>query len=196
MHEYLSGINQLPLQDRDLLQRLNHYFDTLETRLQNGEGWVIFNATGSRSARITQYLQQRLRDTATWSHFFVPWRDFSLTSYMVEVELQSVGEPPEDLPTKLKHEYEIASRVSQQTIVRMITADLLIVSGLLPRHEHEVRYFADTIDARYRSRLATIIVTPEQPHQLEYDVTRLDESGAATWDRLANRLYETSLIAF
>jgi hypothetical protein len=195
MHDYHQGVNSLPLQDRDLLQRLNLYFDTLETRLQHGEGWVIFNASGSRSARITQYLQQRLGDTAIWSHFFVPWRDFSLTSYMVEVELQSIGPETERLPLKLKQEYEIATRVSQQTMIRMVTADLLVVNGLLPRHSHEVRYLNDTIEARYRSRLATIIVTPEQPHQLEREVTRLAEHGVDTWGHLSTRLYETNLIA-
>src|SRR5690606_22198693 len=110
-------------------------------------------------------------------------------------ELQSLGEVPEDLPTKQKREYEIASRVSQQTIVQMVTADLLALSGLTPRHGHEVRYFHDTIEARYRSRLATIILTPEQPHQLEEDVTRLGEGGADTWGRLSDRLYGTNLIA-
>ena len=195
MHDYHLGVSGLSLQDRDLLQRLNHYFDSLDSRLQLGEGWVIFNAGGSRSTRITQYLQQRLRDAALWSHFFVPWRDFSLTSYMVEVELQSIGPEAEELPLKLKREYEIASRVSQQTMVKMVTADMLVVNGLLPRHTHEVRYLNDTIEARYRSRLATIIITPEQPHQLEHDVTRLAEHGVETWGHLSTRLYETNLIA-
>lgn len=195
MFDYRLDIDNIPLQDRDLLQRLNQYFDSLELRLQQGEGWVIFNAAGNRSARITRYLQQRLRESANWSHFFVPWRDFSLTSYMVEVELQSFQPQPEDLPGKLKREYEIASRVSQQTMVHMITADLLVVNGLAPRHAHEVRYLNDTIKARYRSRLSTIILTPEQPHQLEEDVTRLSDQGADTWGELSNRLFATSLIA-
>lgn len=195
MYEFRLGIDDVPLQDRDLLQRLNLYFDSLETRLQHGEGWVIFNAGGSRSARITQFLQQRLTGTAAWSHFFIPWRDFSLTSYMVEVELQSFGPQPQRLPLKQQREYDIAARVSQQTMVRMITADLLVVNGLLPRHTHEVRYLNDTIEARYRSRLATIIITPTQPHQLEQEVVRLAEHGVETWGQLSNRLYETNLIA-
>lgn len=195
MNDFRPGINDMSLQDRDLLQRLNLYFDSLETRLQHGEGWVIFNAAGPRSTRITQYLQHRLNDAAAWSHFFIPWRDFSLTSYMVEVELQSYGPEPESLPIKQKREYDIAARVSQQTMVRMITADLLVVNGLLPRHAHEVRYLNDTIEARYRSRLATIIVTPAQPHQLEQEVVRLAEHGVDTWGRLSHRLYETSLVA-
>ncbi len=189
------GMNQLPLQDRDLLQRLNLYFDSLEQRLQHGEGWIIFNASGPRSTRITQYLLQRLREASLLSHYFVPWRDFSLTSYMVEVELQSLQSTSGELFGDRKREYEIATRVSQQTMIRMVTADLLIVNGLLPRHGHEVRYLNDTIESRYRSRLATIIVTPEQPHELEQDVTRLADHGVETWGRLAHRLYETNLIA-
>jgi hypothetical protein len=195
MQNHHLGTNHLPLQDRDLLQRLNLYFDSLDTRLQQGEGWVIFNANGSRSARITQYLLHRLRDTTLMSHYFVPWRDFSLTSYMVQVELQSLDAAPDQLPGNLKREYEIATRVSQQTMIKMVTADLLIVNELLPRHGHEVRYLNDTIESRYRSRLATIIVTPEQPHELEHDVTRLADHGVDTWGRLSHRLYEMNLIA-
>lgn len=195
MFEYRLDIDNVPLQDRDLLQRLNLYFDSLESRLQQGEGWVIFNAAGTRSARITRYLQQRLRESANGSHFFVPWRDFSLTSYMVEVELQAFQLQQDALRGKQKREYEIASRVSQQTMIHMITADLLVVNGLAPRYSHEVHYLNDTIEARYRSRLATIILTPEQPHQLEEDVTRLADQGADIWGQLSDRLFETSLIA-
>lgn len=195
MQNHHLGANQLPLQDRDLLHRLNLYFDSLDSRLQHGEGWVIFNANGPRSARITQYLLHRLRETKLMSHCFIPWRDFSLTSYMVEVELQSLRQPPEQLPGNLKREYDIATRVSQQTMIQMVTSDLLIVNELLPRHGHEVRYLNDTIESRYRSRLATIILTPEQPHELERDVTRLADRGVDTWGTLSNRLYEMNLIA-
>lgn len=195
MQHYETGHNHLPLQDRDLLQRLNLYFDSLDVRLQQGEGWVIFNADASRSARIMQYLMERLRGASLWSHVFVPWRDFSLTSYMVEVELHALAPTRTELPPHVKHEYDIATRVSQQAMIKMVTADLLVVNGIQPRHGHEVRYLDDTIESRYRSRLATIIVTPEQPHELEADVTRLAEHGGVTWGRLATRLYETNLIA-
>lgn len=195
MQNHHLDAHSLPLRDRDLLQRLNLYFDSLDTRLQQGEGWVIFNANGSRSARITSYLLHRLRETTLKSHYFVPWRDFSLTSYMVEVELQSLDISPDRLPGNLKREYDIATRVSQQTMIQMVTADLLIVNELLPRHGHEVRYLSDTLESRYRSRLATIIVTPEQPHELAEDVTRLAEHGRDTWGQLSHRLYEMNLIA-
>lgn len=188
-------LNPLPLRDRDLLQRLNLYFDSLDSRLEQGEGWVIFNADGTRSTRIMQYLLHRLRDRAPLSHYFVPWRDFSLTSYMVGVELQSIDASQNRLPLDLKREYEIATRVSQQTMIKMVTSDLLIVNDLQPRHGHEVRYLNDTIESRYRSRLATIIVTPEQPHELEQDVTRLADRGVDIWGSLSQRLYEMNLIA-
>ena len=55
-------------------------------------------------------------------------------------------------------------------------------------------YLDQTIDRRSDNRLATILLTPEQPHELAHDVTRLGESRER-WERLASRLYETSLIA-
>lgn len=195
MHGNSLNSYRLPLQDRDLLQRLNAYFDALDTRLMNGEGWVIFNAGSPRSARIIQYLQRRLSEPRLSTHFFVPWRDFSLTSYLVEVELQSQLPERDDLPPARKRELEIASKVSQQTMVRMVTDDLLILAGVSPRHGHEVRYLMATAEARYRGKLATIMLTPEAPHKLEYDVSRLGEFGSVTWEELSKRLYETSLIA-
>ena len=40
-----SLIEQAPIQDRDLLQRMSLYFDAVEHRLRHGEGWLIFNAS-------------------------------------------------------------------------------------------------------------------------------------------------------
>lgn len=190
----LSGF-QIPLQDRDLLQRLNTYFDALDARLLSGEGWVIFNASAPRSTRVVQYLQRRLSEPRLTSHFFVPWRDFSLTSYMVEVELQSPVEEMSELPAARKRELEIASKVSQQTMVRMVTDDLLILAGVSPRHGHEVRYLMATVEARFQSKLPTIMLTPDTPHKLEHDISRLGEHGSFTWEQLADRIYKSNLIA-
>lgn len=195
MHGFSVNSFRLPLQDRDLLQRLNSYFDSLDARLLHGEGWLIFNAHAPRSTRIVQYLQRRLSEPRASTHFFVPWRDFSLTSYMVEVELQTGVQESADLPLKRKQELEIASKVSHQTMVRMVTDDLLVVPGVSPRHSHEVRYLVATIEARYRGRLATIILTPDTPDQFERNVSRLGEFGTETWSHLSRRLYETSLLA-
>ena len=189
------NVEQIPLQDRDLLQRLNGYFDTLDTRLRLGEGWLIFNATGARAARINQFLMRRMQVMRPLhSYQFMPWRDFSLTAYMVQVELKAIDQEQE-LSAKEKKELEIATRVSRQSMVGAVTADLLILSGLRPQHPHEVTYLEDTIGHRYRGRLATIILTPEQPHELAEDITRHSELGAESWRRMSEVLYETSLVA-
>jgi hypothetical protein len=188
-------IDEPPLQDVDLLQRLHQYFETLDFRLRQGQGWVIYNASGRRATRITQFMQEQLQMTETpFSHYFLSWRDFALTSYLVQVELHDLPQRQESLSERAREEYEIAARVSTQTLVRMVTADLLILNGLLPQHEHEVNYLEQTIDRRQSSRLATILLTPEQPHELAHDVTRIDASRER-WERLSTRLYATSLIA-
>lgn len=189
-------IGQVPLQDADLLQRLNQYFSSLDLRLRQGQGWVIYNAGGPRAGRITRFLQDALLSTnVPFSHFFLPWRDFALTSYLVEVELRGSNEEHAALPERVRKEYAIATRVSTQTLARMLTADLLILNGLSPRHQHEVSYLDETIERRCKGRLATILLTPDQPHELAMSVSRLADEGEQTWLRLSNRLYETSLIA-
>lgn len=196
MHEfpYLSGAPSL--QDRDLLQRLTDYFDSLDVRLRHGEGWVIFNASGQRATRITQYVLSRAREMRPfWTYLFVPWRDFALTSYLVQVELKSIQESDDELSDAARRGYDIATRVSRETMVHSVTTDLLIVSGLLPRYEHEVRYFEETIERRYRDRLATIILTPEQPHELARDIANHAPLGQETWERLATRFWEINRIA-
>jgi len=195
MRDFVPDAFNLPLQDRDLLQRLNLYFDDIETRVQQGEGWLIFNARPPRSTRIVQYLAHRLAESSLTSHFVVPWRDFSLTSYMVEVELQSSASQRSELTPTRKHELDIATKVSQQTMIRMVTEDLLVVSGVALRHTHEIRYLVATIEARYRSRLATILVTPDTPQQLEDSVITHAENGAVTWQSLSRRLYSSNLLA-
>lgn len=183
------------LQDRDLLQRMNHYFDGLDTRLSTGEGWLIFNANPRRSSRIVQYIQMRMAAPQPANWFLVPWRDFSLTAYMVEVELQSLATADGELTGARKREAEIASKVSRQTMVRMVTDELLVIPGLSLRHGHEVRYLSATIEARYLSRLATIILTPDDPHALQTSVTRWGGAGESSWQKLSNYLYGANLIA-
>lgn len=190
----LSPIDGVPLQDRDLLQRLGTYFDTVDSRLRRGEGWVIFNASGTRSQRITRYLQLRLTEILPpHSYLFMPWRDLALTAYLTQVELQGVVEL--ELTGRARQEFDIATRVSRQTMTHSVTADLLILSGLRPQHAHEVQYLVDTIERRYRDRLATIIMTPDQPHELADEISRTAQFGAETWQHIEARLYETNLIA-
>ena len=187
--------DDIPLQDRDLFQRLNAYFDSLDSRLRLGEGWLIFNASGTRAARINQFLMYRmqlLRPLVTYQ--FMPWRDFSLTAYMVQVELKSI-EQEKPLTGRAKQELDIATRVSRQSMVGAVTTDLLVLSGLRPQHPHEVAYLEDTINHRRRGRLPTIILTPDQPHELAEDITRHSEFGEESWQRLSTVLYESSLLA-
>lgn len=190
-------LDQAPLQDVDLLQRLNQYFASLDLRLRQGQGWMIYNVRGQRGERITSFLHAQLghADGVVFSHFFLPWRDFALTSYLVQVELQTLSDQERDLPEQARKEYAIATRVSRQTLAKLATSDLLILHGLAPRHPHEIHYLDETIERRYKHRLATILLTPEQPHELAADVTRLADHGAETWERLSDRLYRTNLIA-
>jgi hypothetical protein len=188
-------IDEVPLQDVDLLQRLHQYFETLDLRLRQGQGWLIFNASGKRATRITQFMLEQVSSAEIpFSHYFLSWRDFALTSYLVQVEMQNLPHRESSLSERAREEYAIAARVSRQTLARMVTADLLILSGLVPQHEHEVEYLEQTIDRRSRSRLATILLTPEKPDELAHDVARVGDNRER-WERLSARLYETSLIA-
>jgi hypothetical protein len=195
MDDIAPNGSSLSLQDRDLLQRLTQYFDELDIRLRQGVGWVVFNARPPRSTRIVQYMLHRLSEPVLATHFYVPWRDFSLTSYMVEVELLSSTSQRVGLSPSRQHELDIATKVSQQTMIRMVTEDLLVIPGVSLRHGHEVRYLLATIEARYRSRLATILVTPDSPQQLENSVTMHAENGVVAWQLLSNRLYSSNLVA-
>ncbi len=192
MHHY--SLEQVPLQDRDLLERLSGYFDSVDARLDRGEGWLIFNASGVRSQRISRYLRVRLNEVIPrWSFFYMPWRDLALTSYMTQVELQSVETP--QLEGNAKREYDIATKVSRQTMTKSVTVDLLVVNGLHPQHAHEVQYLLDTIETRYRDRRATILLTPDQPHELASGISGSSGLGAAAWQHIESRLYEKNLIA-
>ncbi len=188
------SLEQVPLQDRDLLERLSGYFDAVDTRLNRGEGWLIFNASGTRSQRISRYLRIRLNEVIPrWSFLYMPWRDLALTSYLTQVEFQSVELP--ELQGRAKREFDIATRVSRQTMTKTATVDLLVVNGLHPQHAHEVQYLLDTLESRYNHRLATILLTPDQPHELASGISNTGGVGAAAWAHIQSRLYEKNLIA-
>jgi hypothetical protein len=196
MFEGAHLIEQVPLQDVDLLQRLNQYFSTLELRLRQGQGWLIYNAGGNRAGRINRFMHDRLSASDfPFSHFFLPWRDFALTSYLLQRELLDAPGRQDEMTERERQEFAIATRVSRQTLARLATADLLILSGLTPQHQFEVSYLDQTIERRYSSRLATIILTPEQPHELALDVARLGDDGGEAWARMSTKLYETNLVA-
>jgi hypothetical protein len=189
-------IDDISLQDLDLLQRLNQYFATLDLRLRSGQGWVIYNVSGPRSTRLTRFLQEHLNQTSwAFDHYFLAWRDFALTAYLVTEELAEMSAKEPELSEHAKREYAIAARVSRHTLAKMVTTDLLILSGLHPRTEHELSYLDQTIERRYQQRLSTILMTPEQPHELAADIARISQHGDAVWKRLSDRLYRMNLVA-
>jgi hypothetical protein len=190
-------IEQAPLQDRDLLLRLSLYFDAFEQRLRQGQGWFIFNASGMRSNRISTFIQDRITDyQASVSAYMLPWRDFAINAYVSEVGLPGM-EPPDARAIndqRARDGYDVAKFVNTETNDRLLFSDLLVLTGLRPNAWHEATFLDRTIDERYRKRLATILVTPDMPTELEAEFRMVDPSSTF-WPRLFQRMYETSLVA-
>ncbi|MDI3339053.1 MAG: hypothetical protein QJR03_00830 [Sphaerobacter sp.] len=185
----------IPLQDLDLLNRLSQYFDALDEHLREGHGWFIFNAAGARGARIVSFIASRLHSYVPLAtYYLVPWRDFSLNAYMVGVELESLRPQESQLQGKAKTEFDIATRVSRDAMVRMVAADLLIVSGMRPTHRHEVVFLDETMARRYDQRLSTILLTPHRPESLAAAYEEV-VPGTPFWQRLYEWMYERSFIA-
>lgn len=194
MAETNDSIEQAPVQDRDLLQRLSLYFDGVDHRLRQGQGWFIFNAGGVRSGRISSFIQHRLAETSPpIAHYVLPWRDFALSAYINEVGLPQLA-PRAAGDGDAKREFELATRVTYNTWTRMVSTDLLVLVGLRPAHRHEAELLDRTIAGRHEQRLATILLTPDMPKQLEANFEIVDPSRAC-WDRIFQRMYETSLVA-
>ena len=194
MMDAASLIEQAPLQDRDLLQRLSLYFDGFDHRLRQGQGWFIFNARGGRSGRIASFIQYRLAEhQPPVSHYMMPWRDFALSAYVNEVGLPGLV-PAVGEDHKVKREFELATRVTYNTWTKMVSTDLLVLVGLKPAHRHEAELLDRTLENRYEQRLATILLTPDMPQELEAEFETVDPS-LACWHRIFQRMYETSLVA-
>jgi hypothetical protein len=190
-------IDLAPLQDRDLLLRLSLYFDAFEQKLRQGQGWFIFNSSSGRTNRISTFIQHRLAEhKASVSAFMVPWRDFAISAYVNEVGLQELTprDSEEFTDPAAKKGFEIAKHVTADTREKLLFSDLLVLTGLKPHHWHEATFLDQTIDARYQKRLATILVTPDLPNELESEFETVDPSGIF-WPRLFQRMYETSLVA-
>ncbi len=189
-------IDQAPLQDRDLLQRLSLYFDALDHRLRQGEGWFIFNAPGTRATRIASFIRHRTADyESSVTTCFMPWRDFALSAYVKEIGLPELA-PGERGATdeRARRESELAVQVTHNTCELVLHTDLLVLIGLKPSSWHEATFLDQTIEERYRQRLATILLTPDMPQQLEAEFQSLDPTQTF-WSRLFQRMYETSLVA-
>ena len=186
-------IEQAPVQDRDLLQRLSLYFDAFDARLRQGQGWFIFNARASRSGRIAAFIERRVGEyRPEVSACMMPWRDFALSAYVHEVGLPELA--PVAGEGKARREFELAARVTRDTYDQMVYADLLVLVGLKPTNRHEAIFLDRTMDGRYRQRLATILLTPDMPQELEAEFESVDPTRAV-WERLFARMYETSLVA-
>ncbi len=195
MAERTPLIDEAPLQDRDLLQRLSLYFDALDARLRQGQGWFIFNAPSGRSRRIMSLIQERVGDADTSVNtVFLSWREFSLSAYVREVGLPELAPSAMSGDERARREFDLASRLTTDTQEGMLSADLLILAGLQLMHDHEVRVLDETLETRYRQRLATIVMTPELPRTLEEEFRTVDPSRTY-WNRFYERMYETSLIA-
>ena len=197
MSEATEHLEQAPVQDRDLLQRLSLYFDAFEQRLRQGEGWFIFNAEGKRGTRISTFIERRLDEVgADVDSCMMAWRDFSLSAYVTEVGLPEL-EPrlhSEEGNERLRREFEFARQVTDQVWQRCESAELLVVTDLRPRQTHEAAFLDRTVEQRYVTRRATILLTPEMPAELEADLLTIDPTHS-TWNRLFSRMYETSLVA-
>ena len=189
-----SWIEQAPLQDRDLLQRLSLYFDAFDYRLRQGQGWFIFNAQDGRSGRIASFIRYRLAEhRPPVNSFFMHWRDFALSAYVTEIGLPQLA-PEVAADQKIKREFELATRVTYTTWTKMLSSDLLVLIGLKPSHRHEAELLDRTVASRCDQRLATILLTPDMPQELEADFETVDPSRTY-WDRIFQRMYETSLVA-
>lgn len=194
MAEATNLIEQAPLQDRDLLQRMSIYFDAVDHRLRQGEGWFIFNARAGRSRRIASFIQARLSDhQPPVSYFLMPWRDFALSAYVTEVGLPQLA-PTVSRDDRVKHEFDLAMRVTAATWTQVASTDLLVLVGMRPSNRHEAELLDRTIEQRHAQRLATILLAPTMPQELEAEFSTVDP-GEGYWGRIFGRMYETSLVA-
>ena len=153
-------IDQAPVQDRDLLQRMSLYFDAIDHRLEQGQGWFIFNASSHR-ARLAGFIHHRTSEhQPPLQTYFVPWRDFSLSAYVTEVGLSQLeAETAEQDDARVVKELALARQVTATTEMQMLHSDLVVLSGLKPSSWHEATYLDRLVDARYRRKQATILLT-------------------------------------
>jgi hypothetical protein len=185
-------LDQVSVQDRDLLARLSAYFASIEQRIAEGQGWLIFNAPRERAGRITRLILERLAERRPFvSYYYVPWRDFALNAYMSRVELPSLAPA---VPATPSSAYDIAGRVSRDQFFQMRYTDVLLLSGLAPQHRHEVEHLDAVLTQRFQRRLPTILVAPRGPDEVAR-LYAIHPGGEAAWRRLYDGMYASSLIA-
>ena len=195
MRDILLG--NLSTQDADLLARLSVYFDTLEDRLKQGQGWLIFNSGRDREARIVRFILGRLDLYRPFVSFYhLPWRDFALHAYVSTVALPQdaalVEQAEEDSPRR--REYTIATSVATATSFHLTHADLVIITNIHPSQFHEALVLSQTAVERTARRRATIALTPHDPWSLAnaFDAT---DPTSTTWRRFYEAMHQTSLVA-
>ena len=193
-------LDNVSLQDRDLFGRLSHYFQTLDARVKEGQGWLIFSCDRGRANRVTRFVLERLAERRPFvSYYHVPWRDFALNAYMLKVELRGAPEgevaPPAEGPLdRTAVERDIAGRVTRDQFYQMRFVDVLVLAGLAPAHRHEIEHLDAVMAERFAKRLPTVLLTPRAPHELIDDYQRF-AGGDQAWSRLYRGMYGSSLIA-
>lgn len=185
------------VQDVDLLGRLNDYFDHLEQRLAQGHGWLIFNNSRERGARILRLLLSRLEGYRPFvSLLHLPWRDFALHAYISTIALPRdaslVAEETED--SARRREFVIASSVANATAFQLHHADLVILSNLAPAKLHETLMLSQTAVERAARRRAVIALTEHDPWSLAEAFGAADPTGT-TWRHFYQTMRESSSIA-
>lgn len=196
MNDTFTFQDEVPLQDRDLLQRMSTYFEGLDSRIRQGQGWFIFNADGGRSLRITSYIRRQIGEHHPGLNAYVmPWRDFALSAYIQNEGLLHLASGMTDASATARREYELALRVTTDTRGKLDSAEMLVLVGLKPAKPAEAELLDQTIEGRYQRKLPTIILTPDLPQTLQAEFAALDPT-LAYWDRFFQRMYETSLVAF
>jgi hypothetical protein len=75
-----------------------------------------------------------------------------------------------------------------------LSTDLLVVIGCRPTERREADLLDRTLANRQQQRLATILMTPDMPNQLEADLQTVDPQGRY-WESIFGRMYETGLVA-
>ncbi|MBI3979463.1 MAG: hypothetical protein HY331_14875 [Chloroflexi bacterium] len=182
------------IQDRDLLGRLSYYLDNLESRVREGTGWLIFGTTQQRAARISQFITYRLNEYRPLiSYYALPWRDFALNAYMLNLELGHTDEVVRSGDSRVQQEYALANRVTLDTYYQMIDRELLVISGLALGHAYEIVHLQQVVDARLSRHQPTILIAPRRLDQLVEDVRNV--GAEKHWQQIFARMYETSLIA-
>ena len=187
----------ISVQDTDLLSRLNNYCDHLEARLEQGQGWLIFNSTPERGTRILRLLSSRLSGHGSTLDFFhLPWRDFALHTYISTVTLPQdaalIATEAEGSPRR--REYTLATGVANATAFQIAHAELLVLSGVNPANQTEALALSQATVNRVARHRATIALTPHDPWSLAGAFNAADSTGTA-WTQFYEGMRRASLIA-